>query len=263
MREWLEYSAFVGCDKLTSVSVPSGVRNLEYKVFKEVTNITQFYYDRFFIYGDNEERILLNSSKTKLIGYPNKFSKAHYKIPKSIKIIGENAFSNSNNLLKIKIHKNVMEIGSNAFSQCTSLIFIEVEEENLKYSSIDGVLFNKEKTELIFYPPGRKELSYIIPSGVKAIVSDAFYRCVSLARVTIPDTLSNISNYAFSENTSLEEIIVENGNSEYSSAEGVLFNKQKTKLIRCPARTNETDYIVPKSVEHIGRFAFNNCKNIS
>jgi hypothetical protein len=119
---------------------------------------------------------------------------------------------------------------------CYNLTAILVEENNPVYSSVDGVLFNKDKTELIFYPEG-KSGEYVIPNSVTTI--ERFFGC-----------------------SALTSILVEENNPVYSSLDGVLFNKAKTKLIFCP-RGKSGEYIIPNSVTSIGEMAFSGCDSLT
>ena len=124
-------------------------------------------------------------------------------------------------------------------------------------------MFNKDKTELIQYPIGNTRTSYIIPNSVTSIGDDAFNNCTSLTSITIGNSVTSIGDYAFDNCTSLTSINVEEGNTNYSSQDGVLFNKDKTKLIRYPIGNTRTSYIIPNSVTSIGESAFYECKDLT
>jgi len=94
--------------------------------------------------------------------------------PGSLKSIGFCAFLNCTSLKSITIPSGVTEIGSGAFAYCTGLESINAAAGNGTYSSVNGVLFNKDKTELITYPAGKTDAAYAIPSGVITIEESAF-----------------------------------------------------------------------------------------
>lgn len=117
-------------------------------------------------------------------------------LPESVTKIGDFAFSFASGLKSINIPKNVEEIGKYAFDGCESLTNIDVDEQNTMYTDIDGVLFSKDTTQLLCFPPGI-EGTYIIPSSVKDIPEAAFSRS-KLSVVTIPESVEHIAGYSFS-----------------------------------------------------------------
>ena len=92
-------------------------------------------------------------------------------IPDTVVKIGEAAFATCGSLTSMAIGKNVESIGFQAFAACKSFTEINVDKNNTYFSSDNGVLFNKSKTELIQYPIGSERTSYTIPDGVISIES--------------------------------------------------------------------------------------------
>ena len=118
-------------------------------------------------------------------------------IPDSVTTISGLAFLNCSNLTSVTIPKNVTTIDRYAFDGCAALTSINVDDANTKYSSVDGVLFNKDKTELIYYPLGKTETSYTVPDSVTKIGEGAFINCTALTSVTIGEDVTEIDDYAF------------------------------------------------------------------
>ena len=76
-------------------------------------------------------------------------------IPGSVTSIGEWAFNRCANITSVTIPNSVTSIGNNAFIGCESLTEIKVAAKNVNYASVNGVLFNKDKSKLVFYPGGK------------------------------------------------------------------------------------------------------------
>jgi hypothetical protein len=176
-------------------------------------------------------------------------------ISTNVTSLGGDAFDQSD-LINVTIGTNVTSIGDDAFANCTSMMAITVTAGNSFYSSVNGVLFNKNQTTLIEYP-GAISGSYTIPGGVTSIMDEAFEEC-SLTNVTITNTVNSIGDDAFVGCTNLISINVSSSNPSYSSLAGVLFNKSQTTLIQYPGGISG-GYTIPGSVTGIGNDAFEEC----
>lgn len=86
-------------------------------------------------------------------------------------------------LKSITIPKSVTFIADNAFCG-RDIEHISVDENNQNYSSVDGVLFNKDKTVLISCPSGKSD-NVSIPESVTSIDDNAFYGCENLTNITV------------------------------------------------------------------------------
>ncbi len=180
-------------------------------------------------------------------------------IPATIENIGNFAFTDSEYLTYIKIPSSVKSIGVNIFMNCPALKEIEVDNNNSNYSGFEGVLFDKQQTSLLICP-AKKQGDFKIPSTVKTINSCAFIQCDQLNSILIPASVNTIGELAFDRCSAF--IAVEGNNTNYSSSEGVLFNKSQTKLIFCPTSKNG-DYVIPSTVTSIDKQAFLFCSNLS
>ena len=198
--------------------------------------------------------------------------------------IGNEAFKGCNGLTSIKIPSGVTSIGNGAFKDCGNLKNINVATDNQIYTSENGVLYNKDKTELICVPKGKKGkikipssvtsiedyafwgcsglTSINIPSSVTSIESLAFYECSGLTHIEIPSSVTSIGYGAFSECSGLTSINVATDNSIYTSENGVLYDKKKTKLI-CVPGAKKGKFEIPSSVTSIGIGAFSECSGLS
>ncbi len=138
---------------------------------------------------------------TKLIKYPVGRTNSHYAVPEGVKTILSNAFTYCKDLISIDVPSSVEAISDYAFnSHDDNLISINVDGNNKYYSSQDGVLFDKAKKKLIFYPYYRKEKEYEIPKGVEIIKKNAFLDCYYLQQLTIPKSVTTIEELALNRN---------------------------------------------------------------
>jgi len=212
--------AFSGCYNLINIILPEGLIRIEEGAFLSCTNIKNII------------------------------------IPDSVIYIGGGAFKLCQNLENINIPANVVSpIGPFMFNHCLNLTNIIVNEQNPIYSSIDGILFNKDQTTLIKYPSGKTRQIYTIPLSVTAISPSAFEEC-KLVNIIIHERVISIGLHAFLECEQLIAIIVHEQNMEFTSINGVLFNKNITKLISYPAGIIERIYFMPSSVTIIENRAF-------
>ncbi|MGM9616182.1 leucine-rich repeat domain-containing protein, partial [Butyricicoccus sp.] len=113
-------------------------------------------------------------------------------------------------LTSVTIPDSVTTIGSSAFSRCKSLTAINVNKNNTAYCSVNGVLLNKNQTQLLQYPGG-KSGAYTIPDSVTAVGFNAFYYCDGLTSVTIPDSVMTIGSSAFFSCSSLTSVTIGTG----------------------------------------------------
>jgi hypothetical protein len=248
------------CCALTSLSFPASVTSIGQNAFAFCYKLASITVDPNNSIYSSDNGVLLNKLQTKLIRCPYAKS-GSYSIPSTVKSIDDEAFENCSSLTSLSIPASVTSIGHNAFTFCYQLIAITVDPLNTSYSSTDDVLFNKLQTELIRYPYA-KSGSYSIPSTVKTINDKAFEYCNLLTSIRIPASVSSIGRDVFDFCHQLTSIIVDTLNSSYSSDNGVLFNKLKTELIRCPL-SKLGSYSVPSMVEFIDDRAFIDCVLIS
>ena len=122
--------------------------------------------------------------------------------------IFDNAFDGSS-FNTVLISETVNSIGSNAFGNCSNLTSINVSEVNSNFISSDGVLFNKNMTELVAYPAGKNTSIYSVPDTV-IIINNAFNGASNLNDVNIPETVNEIHSTAFNNCKNLTAIHVDN-----------------------------------------------------
>ena len=323
--------AFLGCSRLTAIDVntdnmdytsvngvlfyndktiicyPAGKKGNNYKIPDGVTSICRY----AFSGCTSLTSITIPDSVTEIGGsaFENCSSLTSITIPDSVTSIGVGAFVGCSSLTSIMIPDNVTYIGGAVFADCSSLTEIKVSTQNAKYVSVNGVLYNKDKTTIMCYPAGKKDKNYKILDGVTEICTSAFNGCSSLTSITIPDSVTEIGMSAFSGCSSLTSITIPDsvtridmstfrgcssftsitipdnvtyidiwafngctgltaidvkaGNNNYTSVNGVLFNKDKTELICYPAGKTDKSYNIPNCVTNVGGWAFDGCTSLT
>lgn len=174
-------------------------------------------------------------------------------IPSSVIHIGEYAFGYCGGLTDVTIPASVSSFGRAPFGACAALTSIVVDLGNPNFSSSGGVLFNKLSTVLVQFPGGLGG-AYAIPASVTDIQEWAFDGC-GLTSVTIPSSVTNVGAGPFYRCLELLAIHVDSGNPDYSSNEGILFDKLQTALIQFPGGMGGS-YTIPSSVTNIQNNAF-------
>lgn len=193
-------------------------------------------------------------------------------IPDSVTTLKSMAFEKCVNLTSVHIPVNVTEIGHNCFSGCTALKEITVDENNQNYTSDDGIVFSKDKTQLIFYPNGKDDItSYSIPEYVTVIAGSAFDGCDKITEITIPNTFTEIGAAAFFGCRGLKSVNIPDsvtsigdGAFAYTALESIEFPNSITSLdqnvfLNC---NRLTKLVLPKNVTEIPDYAFGGCNQV-
>ena len=173
------------------------------------------------------------------------------KIPDGVKNLGDYSFNGCKSLETVTISRSVIAIGKHAFDGCDNLNTIRVDDANDYFSSDEnGVLFNKNESELIQYPIGNTRTSYKVPDSVKSISHSAFAYCMNLANITICENVTSIGDYAFYccknlTSISLPESISKIGACVFSDC------------------VNLATIIIPDSITSIGDMAFGDCDSLT
>jgi hypothetical protein len=131
-------------------------------------------------------------------------------LPNSVTVIGGDAFAECYGLTNITIGTGVTNILSQTFLDCPNVQAISVAAGNPAFSSVGGVLFNKNQTALYLYPAGSGGISYAVPNSVTNIVEDAFFEAYSLASITLDPNVQSIGDEAFQLCYSLTSITIPN-----------------------------------------------------
>lgn len=236
--------AFEDCDNLTSIILPDSLRMISSSTFRGCYDkIKEIYLpdnlllstsamdclsnlQRYLVSDKNKyhsaiDGVLFNKEKNMILRFPKGRGGA-YSIPNGVSCIGGHAFDDCIKLTSIDIPGSVKSIGGYAFYECKGLSNINISD------------------------------------GVEEIELRAFDGVENCEKLYIPKSVRDIGSYAFDYVGKLKEFIVSEDNMHYSSENGVLFNKNKTELIKCPRGKTGT-YTIPNSVEYLTKSAFSYC----
>lgn len=203
-------------------------------------------------------------------------------IPVSVNKIEDWAFSSCTNLKSLRIPQNVAYIGEDVFSGCEKLRSLEAADNNPYFTTLDGVLYDKDVKTLIKVPDTRS--SYTFPATVTSFLGGAFQGNKNITAIDLPDSIKTIPHHAFQDCSALksfhipanivfigisafmrcsamESFHVEERNKNFSSQDGVLYNFDKTILIKCPER--KAKVLLAESVKEIDAYAFAWCKQLT
>jgi len=185
--------------------------------------------------------------------------------------IGDNAFNSCYSLTYIEIPKNVTNIASNAFIDCIKILEYNVSSENYYYTSLDGVIYNKDMSVLFAYPKA-KTGSFSIPATVISIGNSAFDHCTNLLNIQIPNSVSEIGEMAFIGCSSINSIVIPNEvkrinkqTFEFCNYLNSIYLPDSLTYIGEYAFCGCEDLnslIIPKKVAYIGNYAFAQCKRL-
>lgn len=263
-------NAFEDCSRLTRISIPSSVTSIG---------------DGAFYCADSLKKVNIPEGVTSIgdEAFRECTGLVSANIPSSVETVGNNAFNACSNLTNINISEGVTKIGDYAFLNCFNLksinipkglnsigkdvlgyglIEIKVDENNTEYCDVDGVLYTKDKRELIRYPGSKTDETYTIPEGVINIKAVAFRDNQNLKSIEIPSSVINIEDEVFKWCNSLEQIKVNENNLQYMDDNGVLYTKDRTKLIKYPDLKKDVEYTILEGTLNIEKDAFYSNENI-
>ena len=291
-------SAFFGCKGLTSITIPISVTSIGQIAFQGCNSLTTVNWNAKActdvyqstvnpLFGDCSNLTTLNigNNVESIPGYTfagcSGLTTVNWNAKACVNV-GSFLFEDCPSLITVNIGDNVTAIASNGFSSCDVLKNINVSENNEMYVSVGGILYNKNKTQIIFVPyaiqgdvtipngvtsissyafRNRNNITSItIPDSVTNIGDFAFYNCSGLTNITIPYNVTSIGDRAFSGCSSLTSISVDAKNTKYHSSGNCLIETAtKTMILGCQNSVIPSD----GSVTIIGNYAFAGCSGLT
>ena len=254
---------FYGCTSLETIKLPDNIQKIENLAFANCKSLSSFTVPKevtiikrgTFLNCESLSSITMGNEITEIGG--SAFAGCgltEIQLPSGIMSIGEEAFA-GNKFTEFTISSGVTELGAGVFAGCDQLQEISVEEGNANFSAAGGVLYDKAGTKLLLCPSGKegtftlprrtteiaesafkgckKITELVLPSGLTTIGSKAFSG-MNLTTVELPAELVNLSPDAFAYCSKLTEITVDEDNTVFAVADGVLCDKNKEKVLVCP-----------------------------
>ena len=180
-------------------------------------------------------------------------------------------------LVSMTLPKNLADVPETTFTGCESLTNLKAAEGNEYYCTVDGLLYDKNVTLLLFCPP-KKAGTVVVPATVKRIGTNGFYECAELTAITLPDKLEELGDAVFvgcmkltnihipasvkimglglvSACTNLESITVDEANAYFQSIDGVLYTKSDLILMSYPNKKGK-EYVVQDGTKGIDAYSF-------
>lgn len=238
---------FDGCDSLTSVTLPKSLKSLTNLYFGQNDNLTSILIDDSNPYYSSDGSALFDKYKTKMIFAVN--SLREYAIPSSVSEIDYYAFENCRHLktLVLPLRLKRENVYASKFLNCDSLYSISVDEKNPYLCSDGSVLYNKDKSELVFVCHTVRKMS--IPSSVTKIGTYAFSKCTNLTSIELPSGVTSLGSDAFNGCTNLTSITLPSNVKEIESS----------AFAYCKSLTSVT---LPSDVERVRYWTFYGCESL-
>ena len=242
-------SAFYSCKKLTTINLPNSLTDIKYQAFMEC---------------DVLDNISIPNQITTINDYTfyGCDNLTNLKLSDNLQIIGSAAFANCEKLNNIYLPMNLNDITYNSFDNCINLVNIEIAKENTKYtySKENGMLLDKESNEIIFISSSvlNNITTFSIPEGTITFKND-ISRYTNIQTIIIPKSLEKI-NLIDLFPTSISNIEIAEGNTNFVVENECLYNTDKTQLWLCFTKNTEAN--LANSIINVSEYAFKCAPNL-
>lgn len=275
LKEIKDYS-FSGCDKLQDINIPNAVTNIGKGAFSNCSSLKKVSISNPIEIKDNTFYQCSNLEEVQLLGGALGIGdNAFYSCIKLSDItildvseeydgkysIGANSFSKCQSLTEITIPKNFTRIGSGAFSDCSNLEKVNILG-SMEFIGAGAFYGTKISSGFVEKHIRDKDIvSFVIEEGVGQIGDYTFLGAENLKSVHIPSTVYHITEKAFYGCNNLETVTISQDNPCFTIEDGIIYNKNKTILIRClPGKNTKVE--IPNTVTEIEEYAFMGCSKL-
>lgn len=245
---------FYNCRNLQTISIPRNVRFMGNNPFAGCPRLKLKNQSPYFVY---ENGILYNQEKDCIIYCSIIGGEAELTITEGVKIIGKHAFYLCDRFEKIALPSSLLKMENNPFSGCSKLKLIC---KSSAYNVKDDVIYNRYNTAVVGVLNKIKAARLVIPEGVKTINRNSFWNCAGIQTIVLPKTLEDIGYNPF---VGCSNIRFESHSPLFKVKDDILFNKDCSKLICCPAWKATGEVYLSDSVITLERGAFSGCDRMT
>ena len=265
-------NAFTNNDEIEQIIVQEGVEVIGAEAFKQCTNLKNIDLPESivsigvsaFFECRSLESIKIPSQVTAIQSYTFYYctNLSSVELPDNLQRIGDGVFINCEKLESIKIPANVNYIGGTVFNECDRLANIEIGEGNTKYSysKDSGMLMDIENNNILFISGEvlSKTSTFRIPENIANFGAD-IKRYKNITKIVIPKGLETLDKAEIFP-TSIMEVEVETGNTNFVVENDCLYNGDKTELIMCFIKGATVE--IAEETRTIKSFSFKQATNI-
>ena len=270
--QWLGDLVFQGDITLSEITLPANLIRIGINPFDRCDSLDALEISEDNIYYLTEEGILFDRKAGALVTYPAGKTDTAYTIPEWVTDISAAAFSENSFITEIILHEDITVMEGNPFCGCQALMTITISPLNLDFEIRNNALINRMKKELIACLWSSESESFSVPSGIRSIGNEAFYKHKELHQIKLPDTLVYIGDAAFAESgltsVKIPNSVVSIGSNAFSGCEALETVSLPSNLAQIERYTfsecsSLKDIHFPKTLISIGEGAFYNCVSLT
>lgn len=245
---------FYYCKRLKKINIPKNVEIIGNNPFAGCPNIVIENHSPYFLL---ENGLLYTADKQVLIYCSIQGEETELAIPEGVRVIGKHAFYCCDRFEKITLPKSLEKMENNPFSGCSKLNLINLSNA---YYIQDDVIYNGFKTAVVGTLNKIKSTRLKILEGTKSINRNSFWNCKGIETIVFPKSLEDIGYNPFVD---CSNIHFESKSPYFKVVDGVLYNKNCSKIICYPEWKAQGVVNLLDSVITLERGAFSGCRNMT
>lgn len=196
----------------------------------------------------------------------------YIELPNSLTTIEYHALFGCSSITDFYVPRNLIDIGYNVFSSCSSIRYFSCSPMNPRYRTVDGILYSKDLTTLVAYPPASPETTFDVPTHVTELYDYCLHNCDNLTEINIHEGVTALGMNVFSGCDNIESIYIPDAVTRMGVT--LVADCEKLSYIHLPASADSIlssffyncpsliELTIPRNIRYIGTFAFNQCENL-